>query len=288
MVSPVSAAERARELEQLRNAREQQRKETPPSTVELIQKASESGELDRDGALLYKAFAVFGDSRLPERFRSDRAMTEATSVLREIQREYDGLSPKTQKALKPFLLNPLDPESVFNAPRSVSGWSFPDLISGAYADTKISVVTDSGTLSRWKTSGRWESLITANRKVKIWYKRGGGDWLVAMQSKKYFDEGRIWQKEVGLMGVAPAPDGGRSGDDRLLDIWFYPIADDGLTYSLQDGKNSASTIVIRRSLRGKELAATLAHEFFHAIQYNFMAHAYADSEFAGLTTDPDG
>ena len=279
-----TAGDTARRTSELRVAREHRRKEYPPSTVELIAKAEEEGSIDRDTSLLYKAYAVFGDRRLPDRYRSDQPFSEATSVFADLRWGYNSLSPRVQKALIPFLVNPLHPESIFNRAGSVSGFSFPSLISNAHADTRIPVITHAGTLARWKSDGRWESLVTANRKTKIWYKRGSGDWLVALESKKFFDSGWIREKLVGLMGVAPPMDASLAGDDGLFDIWFYPIADYGLTYALEDGKNSASTIIIRRSLRGKMLAATLAHEFFHAIQYNFMAHAYADSDFAGLTT----
>ncbi len=267
-------------LEDLRAQREQLRKPPPPTTVELIDKDAEAGAIDGDTALLYKVYGTFAAKQLPKRYRTQQPYSEGTAVLREVRRRYNTLSPRVQQALLPFVVNPLHPQSIFN--QSAGGFSLLDLIPTADAAVQIPVVTNSGKLSRWKTEGGWVSLVTRNKKIKIWYKRGSGDKRIAEESKKYFDQDKIREREVGLMGVAPPNDRNLAGDDGLFDIWFYPIADYGLTYGLEDAKQIPSTIIIRRSLTGKKLAATLAHELFHAIQYNFNAEPYAETEFAGL------
>jgi len=279
--SVSSNAETQTRFEEMRAELKRKAEPPPPTTVELIDRAEE--EINPGTALLFKAYAVFGDKRLPGAYRSERPVSEGTKIMRDIRRNFRSLSPRARQALVPYLVNPLHPDSIFNQGTKYGAFRLPSLFREAHADTLIPVITDSGKLKEMKRQGGWVSLTAANRKIKFWYKRGSGDKRIAEESKKYFDEGRIREKLVGLMGVAPPQDKSLAGDDRLYDIWFYPLADYSVTYPLEDTEQSATTIIIRRSLLGKRLAGTLAHEFFHAIQYNFNAYAYADSDLTGLT-----
>ena len=285
-VRPPLTAGMKKEMEKIRKEREKLRVKIPPSTIDLIEEDAVKGNIDYSTSLTYRAYAIFNDKRLPRKYRTKKPVSAATVLFREIRQNYNILSPKAREALIPFLVNPLHPKSIFNQQDSYSSFDLfhlLDLVPSAYADTKIPVVTDQGNLTRWKTEGGWKALTTRNRKIKIWYKSGRGDKRIAKETKKYFDNDRIREKEVGLMGVAPPNDRSLSGDDGLFDIWFYPINDYGLTFSLENRKRSSSTLIIDRSLKGNKLKAALAHELFHAIQFNYNSESYTDSEVSGLS-----
>ena len=94
----------------------------------------------------------------------------------------------------------------------------------------------------------------------------------------------VWSVEVPMMGRAPLPDGGTSGDadnpNDKLDVYLEDLGDQGLYGYCTSDDNSGGTQVpaycaldddFARSQYGaapiNSLRVTAAHEFFHAIQF---------------------
>lgn len=73
------------------------------SSLELIARAAERGEIDSDTATLYRVFAVVGDERLPRRYRGDAPIRDGTSVLRDARSRFDELGAEVQAELEPYL-----------------------------------------------------------------------------------------------------------------------------------------------------------------------------------------
>ena len=82
----------------------------PVSSFALI---DQDGSLDEGTAILYKAYAAFGDPRLPAEYASD-----VSSVYQEVPREIwerpEGLSAQVEEALDKYLLPPDDPGSWYS------------------------------------------------------------------------------------------------------------------------------------------------------------------------------
>lgn len=76
---------------------------TLPDTTTLIEDAVRTGEIDEETALLYRVYALYGDERLPQAYRSGVAEVLDGSVLCEVADGWAELSPLTQDKLAPFL-----------------------------------------------------------------------------------------------------------------------------------------------------------------------------------------
>src|SRR5262245_56253187 len=86
---------------------------------QLIAEAVESGRLDSDTSLVYRAYALFGDSRLPEQYVGSGAF-EDNSLFVEAKLNWDTLSPSTRDRLTPFLVRPTDSRSIFSAKQTAN------------------------------------------------------------------------------------------------------------------------------------------------------------------------
>lgn len=115
------------------------------SSIQLIDEALVSGDIDYETALTYKVFAVFNDPRLPPEFRGNDEGRDGTLIIAELIQSFDTLSQSTQGLLEPFLLTPAQPGSWYELRGSTGS---------GLVDTQA---------IQWGTVG------TQNGKVKIWY-----------------------------------------------------------------------------------------------------------------------
>lgn len=83
-------------------------------SLDLINLALAEEKIDRETALIYKMYAIFGDDQLPSEYASEVMMLEANEAFIEIREAFDSLSPEAQETLSPYLKRPNDPESYFN------------------------------------------------------------------------------------------------------------------------------------------------------------------------------
>ena len=70
-----------------------------PTSLELIERAAKSGQLDFSTAMLYKAYTVLAPERLPSTFRSKVPGKSGTLVLREITLAWWRLSPAVRQEI---------------------------------------------------------------------------------------------------------------------------------------------------------------------------------------------
>jgi len=252
------------------------------TSEDLIAKALKAGQIDYETSLLYRAYALFGDQRLPQQYHTDVLYLDAgTHLFAEIIANQDKISSRTLEALTPFMARPNDPRSIFNI--SKTGSSAPSLVPFAYA------------------GGAWISEPAAGGLVRIWtrddYRLEGYSLLSGYAL--LVDE--IWPKLIGLIrGPIPDKPGVPTPEinpDLAIDIYLVPLQ--GLNPRLQRclddplkqgckllgnlgftvpfppvtiGTNNIKTsayIVILASLKGDPLAGTIAHELFHTSQYSY-------------------
>ncbi|MCK5085630.1 hypothetical protein KAK05_02880, partial [Candidatus Parcubacteria bacterium] len=134
-------------------------------SLDLIDLVLAEGEIDRETALVYKMYAIFGDEKLPSEYASEVMMLGANEAFIEIREEFGSLSPETQVLLSPYLKRPNDPESYFNLKyqesidEENSNEIMSKIIPPARARTKINVNLYCDDCY----------LFAANSRVKIWY-----------------------------------------------------------------------------------------------------------------------
>jgi CARDB len=76
------------------------------SSFEVIDAHVRLGRLKASRALLYKLFAVFGDRRLPRRYRGDGSRVSGTSAVQAALARLPSLPPALRAQVKPFLIPP--------------------------------------------------------------------------------------------------------------------------------------------------------------------------------------
>lgn len=78
----------------------------PESVLQRIEAARESGELNREEALINKALAIFDHKKLPQRFQRPEIsppVKNGTAIIRELKREFETVSPEAKEKLRPYL-----------------------------------------------------------------------------------------------------------------------------------------------------------------------------------------
>ncbi|MFH2091525.1 MAG: dockerin type I domain-containing protein [Pseudomonadota bacterium] len=128
--------------------------EVPKSTIGLIDEAVQKGIITEDKGLIYKVFALFGDSRFPEIYRgSSLDMIDGTDTMVALNYRYEGMSPEDKAQIYPYLL--------------------PLYVDGSWYELrKASNVTQSfrTTTATTPAATVWKSVGTD--KVKVWYEDG--------------------------------------------------------------------------------------------------------------------
>lgn len=121
----------------------------PPSTSQsLIADALARGAIDYPTSLLYRAWALFGDSALPPEYDGESWAHEDASLFLEIAGHWDDLPPATQAAVQPFVLRPTEsgsywhPETAGFAPAAATGAVECPFQPGAFAPDWRTTETD--------------------------------------------------------------------------------------------------------------------------------------------------
>ena len=75
----------------------------PVTSLDLIARAEERGELAPDTAVLYRVYAVLDEEKLPAKYRGTAPIKDGTPVLRHARSRYEDLRPEIREALRPYL-----------------------------------------------------------------------------------------------------------------------------------------------------------------------------------------
>jgi hypothetical protein len=232
--------------------------ERRPSSLQLIHLAQEAGTISYETALLYKVQAIAGDPALPAQYRGDDKERDGTAVMDEVVEKFDSLSPALQTQLQPYLLPPGDPNSWFaQNERSAEG----ELSAAALT---------------------WETINTANGKVKIWYHPEYGDGGRAARIAQELNN-RIWPEITTLMSRPPLPDCGPTcpggGGDNRIDIY---LVNSGMNYvkAFKCCAGSSGYLVLQRTAT----FGVLAQGFMRLNQYAFSFWSYNEYEWIRAAT----
>ncbi len=233
-----------------------------PSSIDLIDVALQNGEINAETALEYKIFSSFGDSRLPAMYTGDPAQAPKEGVnMVTLRKQFAGLSPAAQAVLRPFLLPPSEPDSWINLPTSAYH-------QGAAQDIQA---TPPITITIYYT--------TPSSNIKIWWFRPTD--VISSGKVAAVITPTIWSKftSADYMNIRPLSDAGfpKNGGGPEYDIYLLHMGAGG-----DYGEMNVYTPTVTSSLcpsvptyieinldKGKFLTESVAHEFFHSLQYAF-------------------
>src|SRR5262249_32714741 len=168
----------------------------PPTTFQLIDGGVVKGEIDAETALLYKTYAFFDASRLPQSYVGDPPGPQDHGLMMEVADQSSSLSSATRQLLEPFLTPPPASGSWY-AGGSAKAWG------------PRSVRSD------------WHQIPTAH--AIVWYDATDAGAGTAANNLAAEVE-NVWTKETGLMQKSPLSDGSQTynGGDGRLDIYVTP------------------------------------------------------------------
>lgn len=244
---------------------------TLPAQV-LIGQQLEAGEIDYPTSLVYRAYALFADPRLPAEFAGGGSLGEDNAFFAEARHFWSELPKETQDLLTPFVVRPTDSRSMFYGSR-------PD----AQAATARTEAAEDPTFADGDCGEGWASRDSTGFPFKVWI-HCTGDYTEDLASAVEVIEG-FWECEVSLMGP-PIPDTGSAaqGGDSRIDFYFVDDASEVLRRAGGDrldeqsyahaapdapfaGRTSSGYILARRAAISDPAAAmVLAHEYFHTLQ----------------------
>jgi hypothetical protein len=235
---------------------------TRPTSEALIDQAVAAGTLDPETALVYKAFALFGDARLPAQYRGNDTVKADSLELDEIRAAAPTMSPANQALVQPFLIPPIYKGS----------WA-TGLASGSVRALNVPPPCSD-------PDPNWSWLESSHGWVRVWFRPDHEGDAATAQSIIDAVEGTIWSKFIGLMvGHAPLPDDTEScdGGSGTLDMYLteLPPRYYGMTCAYRPGGAPTPAYILLQ--RNADLA-TVAHELFHAFQDSYQ-------RLAGLTDE---
>lgn len=88
----------------------------PPTSQSLLAAALARGDIDVPTSLVYRAWALFGDGRLPPEYDGEAWQGTDAALFVDVSRGWDTLTPEIQAALQPFVLRPTEAGSYWHPP----------------------------------------------------------------------------------------------------------------------------------------------------------------------------
>jgi hypothetical protein len=259
----------------------------PPTAASKIEAAVEAGTLDAATGVLYRIYATFGDSRLPDAFRGEPA--DDPAVFTEAARDIDAYPTDVQAALRPFLLRPADPASIWSSAPAARAPGSDIVLAAAHPP----VPDVPGNEATPVCDGLWAKQASPTLPVVVWGQCIGdvNETFRQMERVELFIT-QLWGPMTQLMGepIGDAniandglPDTVENGDGKL-DIYITKGFQTSTPRSIGTGAlasakewppyvgssgseaSSAYLIVDPGTAGDDELKSTVAHEFFHALE----------------------
>jgi hypothetical protein len=235
------------------------------TSLGLILDATYEGRLDRDTAMTYLVFSVYGDPRLPAQYQGTGGPSSGTTALRIVAQEFPRLSPEAQEVVQPFLLPPTVPGS-YQGPEGAQ-----PLAKGRTGALQV-------------TAPGWVGVSSEH--AVIWYEADFANGLTLATQLSRELEKKIWSELEKLFTPAHMPvlDDAkftliRGGTHGKLNIYLVTPARFSNPYTLgtqtpYDTPPAPSWIQLLRTqpFSGKDpvgLAQILAHEMMHSCQDSY-------------------
>jgi hypothetical protein len=230
---------------------------TPVGTAHLVDQAVAAGKLSPEQGLVYRAFAAFGDRRLPAAYAGDDTAHEDT-IMREVAESWPKLSTAQRRQVEPFFTPPAARGSSASAS------------AGATPGAKPACPT-----SRYARRG-WQSVARRDGHVRIWWHSANqARFAKAARALLAEAEDTMWRKLWEPFGREPLGDEGQTcfhGGDGKLDVYILNRVNGDTKGEAVPYPGSCSNVpgyIVFYA--GAELPTRweLAHELTHAIQFAF-------------------
>ena len=232
-----------------------------PTSSDLIDQAVKDGQIDSETAIIYKAYAMFHDPRLPVEYVEDDPGIVDPDFLWNALFNFDTLLDVTREALAPFLIPPM---------YSGSWWDIQQSQQNAATVQALAGVPCNPLRERCPLVFGWTYLPGTN--INVWYqdRYASTDAALAAIIMNVI-EGQAWPRLTSYMGTSPKPDNGPivafEGPDTKLDIALVDMGPYGTTFpsfALKNCGNTSTYILINRTA---DVGPTSIHEFMHSIQF---------------------
>ncbi len=271
------------------------------SSQELIQADLDGGLIDYGTSLIYRAWTLFWDARLPARYDGTGSTGEDLSLFSEIEAALPSLSPDQKAELQGWIARPTDPLSPFGPATAATNQSRTAAADGSTAaatQTTAAPTADPPPPVKCTAPNSWlhvdypdDNSDTGFRAWMCAASQDDADEILNDVLIQFDGISQLFtQPEPAGMGppvpdTQSVPDNGGNGkiDVYLLDTnqcrdrnnRCEQIEGDALAQALPDGpigkapgfpaQSSSGYLMV--SLRNKNDTPTLAHEFFHILQY---------------------
>jgi hypothetical protein len=257
-----------------------------PSSGSLIAAALREGRIDYPTSLVYRAWTLYHDPRLPAEFEGSGGAGDDSFLFAEVQRMWSELPATTQAELEPYVVRPDDPRSAFGP--------IPAGATQAQSPASPPAIT--------RCTTHWNGVVTPGGHFKI--------WLCATADSADDDSARafvaekadaLWAAMTPAMGP-PLPD--EDGGDDRIDVYVlapaqcrerdgecHPIPGTAVATAVptapfvqnaRGGTISSGYVNVDRS-RLDSMEADFAHELFHVLQ--FARNQEARIRYTGIDVD---
>jgi hypothetical protein len=209
---------------------------------------------------------VGSPNALPERYRGATAerSAEATALVAQASQRFAALAPKTQQLLAPLFLPPTAKarpkgKATNKAKAAVVRRPRHDPLNpnSCIGDAANMVDDFDG----------WESITAPSSRVVFWFPAGDKGRRATARTFAAAMDTTIWPKLTKLINREPRPDDRLDcahGNSAGLDVYLEPSVGQGVTVNYNCVKGQANSSFVRV---GDGRVETLAHEFFHALQF---------------------
>lgn len=249
-----------------------------PSSQEKIRVALAAGKIDYGTSLLYRAYALYGDARLPDAFLGSGSEEGDNNLRSEIVAASSGFSVELRAALESFTVRPADTKSWFN--------QFSTALAPIASRSVMKASVPSSPLPRAAVDASGWKWVSDRRTIpiRVWAQANGdpgydfASTLAITETLDLFE--RIWVPMTKLMGE-PIYDieGGDNAIDVYIVDWLSSVHRRGNDFAPKwfgstfgdfprIGKKTSGFILIPRSLlHSTRFHTSVIHEFFHVLQY---------------------
>jgi hypothetical protein len=231
LLACADALDRVKELDEYNNCRASARTISfappppppppPPgegSSQALIAQDLEAGRIDYGTSLIYRAWTLFWDPRLPERYDGTGSTGEDRDLFLAIEAALPTLPPEQQAELEGFVVRPTDPRSSFGPAPLAAGAAIAAAAEAAPTPTKCAAP------KQW-FSGDWPNNNT-EKGFRAWVCDETRDAANGVIDQVLAVGAAVWDKMTGPdpdgMGV-PAPDTNAPDNDGNGKIDVYVL-----------------------------------------------------------------
>ncbi len=256
------------------------------TSTALIAEALDAGQLTTEQALVYRAFAHFGDARLPSAFAGVPQGAPDHMLLAEIKERYGQLSLQAQQQLGPYFLPPLAAGSSYAG--ALAGASVLSVQTERQRPLAVSVNCDAADKSAF-----FDNVDSPSGLFRVHYLKLN-DLAFDTQQRKFGElvaavAEDVYANEVGVVGQKPVSDANQAcnGGSGAVDIYLtlikgnIDLAGQAVPYlNAASGATPAflllnmnhplfALIAAGNSVPGSQPAvkSALAHELMHVLQY---------------------